>query len=224
MERYSRQIALAEVGEAGQRKIKGTKVLVVGVGGLGAVVAQYLVAAGVGKVGVVDGDSVSISNLQRQILYSEQDVGRAKVEVAADRLRAMNSEVEVVSYNTFLTAENGTEIISDYDIVVDGADNYAVRAVAESICAEQNKHFVHGAVEGFVGQVSVFWGDRTHRYSEIFEPNQSTEKGIVGATAGVVAAAEVSECLKIICGYGTVLYNRLWRVDLRTMNCEIFEL
>ena len=136
----------------------------------------------------------------------------------------MSSAVEVVAYNTFLSDENGAEIISDYDIVVDGADNYAVRAVVESICAEQGKHFVHGAVEGFVGQVSVFWGDRTHRYSEIFEPMPRDEKGIVGATVGVVAAAEVSECLKIICGYGEVLYNKLWRVDLRTMNCEIFEL
>lgn len=224
MERYSRQIALAEIGVTGQQKIKGTKVLVVGVGGLGSVVAQYLVAAGVGKVGIVDGDSVSISNLQRQILYTEQDVGKPKVEVAADRLRAMSSAVEIVAYNTFLTAENGAEIISDYDIVVDGGDNHAVRATAESICAEQGKHFVHGAVEGFVGQVSVFWGDRTHRYSEIFEPDESDEKGIIGATVGVVAAAEVSECLKIICGYGEVLYNKLWRVDLRTMNCEIFEL
>ena len=224
MERYSRQIALAEIGVTGQRKIKGTKVLVVGVGGLGSVVAQYLVAAGVGKVGIVDGDSVSISNLQRQILYSEQDIGKPKVEVATNRLRAMSSVVEVVAYNTFLSDENGAEIISDYDIVVDGGDNHAVRAVAESICAEQGKHFVHGAVEGFVGQVSVFWGDRTHRYSEIFEPTPRDEKGIIGATAGVVAAAEVSECLKIICGYGEVLYNKLWRVDLRTMNCEIFEL
>ena len=224
MERYSRQIALAEIGEAGQRKIAQSRVLVVGVGGLGAVVAQYLVAAGVGKVGVVDGDSVSISNLQRQILYAEQDVGKPKVEVATDRLRAMNSSAEVVPYNTFLTAENGAEIISDYDIVIDGCDNYQTRVVVDALCAEQSKPFIHGAVEGFVGQVSVFCGDRTLRYSEIFEPMQKAEKGIVGATAGVVAATEVSECLKIICGYGQVLYNRLWRVDLRAMTSEIFEI
>lgn len=224
MERYTRQIALQEIGAAGQQRIAQARVLVVGVGGLGTLVAQYLVAAGVAKIGVVDGDRVSMTNLQRQIIYTEQDLGVQKTLAAGSRLRAMNSSVEVVEHPQFLTAENGAEIISDYDIVIDGCDNYQTRVVVDAICAEQSKPFIHGAVEGFVGQVSLFNSESRYRYADIFEPTERVEKGIIGPTAGVVAAVEVSECLKIICGYGATLCNRLWRVDLRTMNSEIFEL
>lgn len=154
--RYDRQMILPEIGEDGQQKLKQAKVLIVGVGGLGSPIALYLTGAGVGCIGLVDDDVVSISNLQRQVLYSEKELGKPKAICAAERLSALNSEITIRTYPTRLTEENAQEIISQYDIVVDGCDNFSTRYLINDICAEMGKVYVYGAICGFEGQVSVF--------------------------------------------------------------------
>lgn len=154
--RYDRQIILPEIGEEGQNKLQKAKVLIVGVGGLGSPIALYLAGAGVGCLGLVDDDSVSISNLQRQVLYSEEELGKPKVVCAAHRLTSLNSEIETRYYSTRLTAENADRIIQEYDIVVDGCDNFDTRYLINDICIKQGKPYVYGAICGFEGQVSVF--------------------------------------------------------------------
>lgn len=154
--RYDRQMILPEIGEDGQQKLKQAKVLIVGVGGLGSPIALYLTGAGVGCIGLVDDDVVSISNLQRQVLYSEKELGKPKAICAAERLSALNSEITIRTYPIRLTEENAQEIISQYDIVVDGCDNFSTRYLINDICAEMGKVYVYGAICGFEGQVSVF--------------------------------------------------------------------
>lgn len=154
--RYDRQMILPEIGEDGQQKLKQAKVLIVGVGGLGSPIALYLTGAGVGCIGLVDDDVVSTSNLQRQVLYSEKELGKPKAICAAERLSALNSEITIRTYPIRLTEENAQEIISQYDIVVDGCDNFSTRYLINDICAEMGKVYVYGAICGFEGQVSVF--------------------------------------------------------------------
>ena len=154
--RYDRQIILPEIGEEGQKKLQEAKVLIVGVGGLGSPIALYLAGAGVGCLGLVDDDLVSITNLQRQVLYSEKELGKPKAICAAERLSALNSEIRIHPYSTRLTKENAYHIIQEYDIVVDGCDNFATRYLINDICIEQKKPYVYGAICGFEGQVSVF--------------------------------------------------------------------
>lgn len=228
MERYIRQISLPEIGEEGQYKLKKAKVLIVGVGGLGSPAALYLVAAGVGKLGIVDADIVGLSNLQRQILYSEPAQGELKVNIAKKHLNELNSRVEVVSYPEYLNSENIARIISDYDIVVDGCDNFETRYLLSDYCMAMGKTYVYGAIEGFVGQVALFDGKhsiKTYRdlYPACGEVSEM-ERAVVGTTAAVVGAVQAHEVLKVICGYGEPLYGRLWYIDLRTMQSGIIEL
>ncbi len=163
MERYNRQIILPELGEEGQQRIQRAKVLIVGVGGLGSPVALYLTGAGVGIIGLMDDDVVSISNLQRQILYSEAEVGMPKAIQAKKRLEALNSSIQINAYPNRLTTENAAGIISQYDIVVDGCDNFATRYLINDTCVQLGKIYVYGAIRAFDGQVSVFnyQADRT---------------------------------------------------------------
>lgn len=156
MERYNRQIILPELGEEGQQHIQRAKVLIVGVGGLGSPVALYLTGAGVGTIGLMDDDVVSISNLQRQILYSEAEVGMPKAIQAKKRLEALNSSIQINAYPNRLTTENAAGIISQYDIVVDGCDNFATRYLINDTCVQLGKIYVYGAIRAFDGQVSVF--------------------------------------------------------------------
>ena len=156
MERYNRQIILPELGEEGQQRIQRAKVLIVGVGGLGSPVALYLTGAGVGIIGLMDDDVVSISNLQRQILYSEAEVGMPKAIQAKKRLEALNSSIQINAYPNRLTTENAAGIISQYDIVVDGCDNFATRYLINDTCVQLGKIYVYGAIRAFDGQVSVF--------------------------------------------------------------------
>ena len=156
MERYNRQIILPELGENGQEKLKNAKVLIVGVGGLGSPIALYLTGAGVGNIGLIDDDVVSESNLQRQVLYSEAEVGMPKAIQAQKRLNALNSQIKIDAYNTRLTKENAEEIIGKYDIVVDGCDNFKTRYIINDTCVKLGKTYVYGAIRAFDGQVSVF--------------------------------------------------------------------
>lgn len=228
-ERYERQTALPEIGCEGQKKLGNARVLVVGAGGLGSPLCLYLAASGIGTIGIADFDTVSISNLQRQILYNEADLGKAKADLAASRIKAINSATEVHVHGK-ITAGNAEAIISGYDIVADGCDNIATRLLINDTCLALGKTYVYAAVRGFEAQVSVFGhSDEKHSYRDIFlfaEENDKvneTEKSIVAPTAGLAASVQCSEILKIICGYGEVLASKLWVCDMRDMRTNIIE-
>lgn len=229
--RYDRQTMLPEIGEAGQKLLKEAKVLIVGVGGLGSPIALYLAGAGVGCIGLVDDDVVSISNLQRQVLYSEKELGKRKAMCAAERLVALNSEITVRPYPTRLTKENADNIISEYDMVVDGCDNFATRYLINDCCVRLGIPYIYGAICGFEGQVSVFnYGTDKKSYRDLY-PDEAEMlrmpppfKGVMGITPAVVGSIEATEVLKVIGGFGDVLAGKLWTIDLRTLQTNKFSL
>lgn len=223
MERYNRQIILSEIGEEGQKRLKEARVLIVGVGGLGSPIALYLAGAGVGHIGLVDDDVVSESNLQRQVLYTEGEVGLPKAIQAQKRLQALNGTLQIDAYPTRLTSDNAVSIMADYDIIVDGCDNFATRYLINDVCVRLNKIYVYGAIRAFDGQVSVFNYRGGKTYRDLF-PDEAEmlsmphpPKGVLGVTPGLVGCVEAGEVLKIICGYGEVLSGKLWHIDLKTM-------
>ena len=222
---------MPEIGTIGQQRLKDAKVLIVGVGGLGAPISLYLTGAGVGTIGLVDDDVVSVTNLQRQILYTEADVNQSKTQCAVERLSALNSEVNFQTYPVRLTRANAEQIIQDYDIVVDGCDNFSTRYLIDDICAKLGKVYVYGAIAEFEGQVSVFnYGDSPKRYRDLYADEKAMEempslpKGVMGVTPAVVGSIEACEVLKIICGFGDVLTGKIWTIDLRTLQSNIFSL
>lgn len=232
--RYNRQLILPEIGEAGQQKLSAARVLIVGVGGLGAPIATYLVGGGVGTIGIIDSDVVSITNLQRQVLYTEEQVGLSKVVCARERLNAMNSEVNILDYNMRLTEENAEELISQYDIVVDGCDNFATRYVISDACMKLGKPYVYGAITGLEGQVSVLCHQscpKSYRDLATFlgiSPHETTsspaaESPVIGVTPGLVGTVEALQVLQLICQFGEPLINRLWTIDLRTLQTFCLE-
>lgn len=219
-ERYSRQTGLPEIGPQGQAKISRARVLIVGVGGLGSPISLYLAGAGVGHIGLVDDDVVSPSNLHRQVLYTTAETGQSKAAQAARRLTALNPEVEVTALAVRLTEENAEEIVSNYDIVVDGCDNYATRYIIDDVCRRLGKPYVYGAVCGFEGQASVFHATPSSPgYRNLYPtpPTPPASKALVGMTPGVVGSILAHETLKLICGYGPTLDGRLWTINLLTM-------
>lgn len=229
--RYDRQTMLPEIGEAGQKLLEEAKVLIVGVGGLGSPIALYLAGAGVGCIGLVDDDVVSISNLQRQVLYSEKELGKPKAVCAAERVAALNSEITVRPYPTRLTKENAFDIIREYDMVVDGCDNFATRYLINDCCVELGIPYIYGAICGFEGQVSVFnYGTDKRNYRDLY-PDEAEmmrmpppSKGVMGITPAVVGSIEATEVLKVIGGFGDVLSGKLWTIDLRTLQTNKFSL
>ncbi len=230
MERYNRQQMLPEIGEEGQRRLARAKVLIVGVGGLGSPLALYLTGAGVGTIGLVDDDTVSLSNLQRQVLYSEAEVGLPKVYQAQKRLEALNSSLVVHAYPVRLTPENAEAIVAPYDIVADGCDNFATRYLLNDTCVKLGKVYVYGAIRAFDGQVSVFNYQGGPDYRRFF-PDEAERcapppppKGVLGVTPGMVGCAEAAEVLKIIGGYGEVLSGKLWVINLKTMQTHLVSL
>lgn len=229
--RYDRQILLPEIGEEGQEKLKAAKVLIVGVGGLGSPIALYLTGAGVGTIGLVDDDVVSISNLQRQVLYSEKELGDFKAVCAAMRLTALNSEIKINSCPGRLSKENAQELINAYDIIVDGCDNFVTRYLINDSCMALGKPYVYGAISGFEGQVSVFnYGDNPKNYRDLYPDEEEMlrlpppSKGVMGVTPAITGSVQATEVLKIICGFGEVLAGKLWTIDLRTWQSNIFSL
>ncbi|MGF1560306.1 MAG: ThiF family adenylyltransferase [Flavobacteriaceae bacterium] len=216
LNRYNRQTILKGFGIEGQRKLSEAKILVIGAGGLGVPVLTYLNAMGVGKIGVVDNDVVSLTNLHRQVLYTEADVDRSKVSVAIEKLRSQNSGTELVGYETFLTVSNAMTLISDYDIVVDASDNFPTRYLVNDSCVMLNKPFVYGALHGYEGQVSVFnyHGGPTYRclFPEMPKEDEvpnCNEHGVLGIIPGIVGSLQALETIKVIAGIGEVLSGRL---------------
>lgn len=226
--RYERQLLLPEIGAAGQEKLRQARVLLVGVGGLGSPISLYLTGAGVGTLGIVDDDVVSLTNLHRQVLYGESLLGKPKAEEAARRLHDLNSEVKIETYPCRLTRENADEIISKYDLVVDGLDNFATRYLIDDVCARRGIPYVYGAVRGFEGQASVFhFGETPRRYRDLYPDEEATlamphpGKQLVGMTPAVVGSVLANQVLQVVCGFGEPLAARLWTIDLRTMQSFI---
>lgn len=228
--RYRRQVILPEMGEDGQLALKKARVLVVGCGGLGCPVLQYLAAMGVGHIGMADPDTVSESNLQRQILYSTDDVGKLKVHVAKDRLLRQNPLVAVQVFPTRIDTGNAMEIIRDYDVVVDGSDNFFTRYLVNDACVILNKPLVFGSIYKFEGQVSVlnYKDGPTYRclYPEPPEPGDipaCAEMGVLGALPGIIGILQATEVVKIITGLGNVLSGRLLTHNALDMSFRTFD-
>ncbi len=217
LERYSRQIRLKEIGIEGQAKLRESRVLVVGAGGLGSPVLEYLVAAGVGHIGIVDYDVLDLSNLNRQVLYTEGELGLPKAVQAADRLRKMNSEVDIRVYFQKLSPDTVLDILPDYEIVTDCTDNFAVRYLISDACAILNKPVVYGAVYQFEGQVTVFnyQGGPTLRCLQPEQPHlleipSCAEGGVIGTIAGIIGTLQANEVIKMVLGVGEVLSGKVF--------------
>jgi adenylyltransferase/sulfurtransferase len=223
--RYSRHLILPEVGLAGQKKICSTSVLCIGAGGLGSPIAMYLAAAGIGKLGLVDFDTVDFSNLQRQIIHGTEDVGRPKAESAKETINSINPGVEVVLHNCRLTSENALEIIAQYDIVVDGTDNFPTRYLTNDACVLLKKPNAYGSIFRFEGQASVFaphLGGPCYRclYPEPPPPGMvpsCAEGGVLGVLPGIIGCIQATEILKLALGKGSSLIGRLLLFDALEM-------
>jgi adenylyltransferase/sulfurtransferase len=223
VKRYSRHIIMGDVGSKGQRALMGAKALIIGAGGLGSPSAIYLSLAGVGTVGIVDFDVVELSNLQRQVLHHTADVGRPKVQSAVDNIKAYNPDVNVVVHETRLEADNAMEIISQYDLVINGADNFATRYLVNDACYLLNKPLVDGSILIFDGQATVFLpGEGCYRCLFPSPPPPGmvpncAEAGVLGALTGLVGSIQATEALKYFLGIGESLSSRLLLIDALSM-------
>ena len=229
--RYSRHLILPEVGYEGQQKIRAAKVLCVGTGGLGAPLALYLAAAGVGTIGLVDFDTVDASNLQRQIIHSTATVGMLKVDSAEIMLRGLNPNLNVVKYNAMLTSENALEIFKDFDIIADGTDNFQTRYLVNDACVLSGKPNAYGSIFRFEGQASVFATETGPCYRCLYpEPPppglvpSCAEGGVLGILPGLVGVIQATEVLKLILGIGDTLAGRLLLIDALGMNFRTLKL
>ena len=224
VKRYSRHIIMGQVGSLGQRKLMNAKVLIIGAGGLGSPSAVYLALAGVGTIGIVDFDIVEVSNLQRQILHHNDDVGRPKVVSAQDSLHAYNPDVNVVLHETRISSENAMEIIEQYDIVINGADNFPSRYLVNDACYLLEKPLVDGSILIFDGQATVFMpGSGCYRCLFPTPPPPGmvpncAEAGVLGALTGLVGSIQATEALKLILGIGESLQSRLLLIDALSMD------
>jgi len=233
-ERYHRQLILKDFGEAAQQKLLNAKVLVVGAGGLGCPALQYLTAAGVGTIGVVDHDVVSLSNLHRQVLYSVMDIGESKAQKAIEILTRLNPEVNFQCYDVQLTAQNAADIISPFDIVLDGSDNFATRYLLNDVCVLLNKRIVYGAVSQYEGQLAIFncktdAAKTPVNYRDLFpdppmegEVLNCEEAGVLGVLPGIIGTMMANETIKLVTGIGQVAVDRLITYDSR--NNQLYEI
>ncbi|KAB1076115.1 HesA/MoeB/ThiF family protein [Methylobacterium planeticum] len=234
IERYARHLVLREVGGPGQARLKAARILVIGAGGLGAPLIQYLAAAGIGTIGIADDDSVSLSNLQRQVIHTTPDLGRPKVESAADAVARLNPHVEVVAHPLRITAENADALIARYDLVADGSDNFATRYAVSDACFRARRPLVTAALGQFDGSLTTI---RAHETGADGQPNPTyrclfpnppppgsvppcAEAGVLGALAGVMGSLMAMEVLRAVAGFGEPLVGRLLMVDARSMRFE----
>ena len=234
IERYARHLVLREVGGPGQARLKAARVLVVGAGGLGAPLIQYLAAAGIGTVGIVDDDTVSLSNLQRQVIHGTPDVGRRKVESAADAVARLNPNVAIVAHPVRIDAQNAVDLIGRYDLVADGSDNFATRYAVSDACFHARRPLVTAALGQFDGSLTTI---RAHETGPDGRPNPTyrclfpnppppgsvppcAEAGVLGALAGVMGSLMAMEVIRAVAGFGEPLVGRLLMVDARSMRFE----
>ncbi|WP_418604108.1 molybdopterin-synthase adenylyltransferase MoeB [Hwangdonia sp.] len=229
--RYNRHIILSEIGQTGQDKISNAKVLVIGAGGLGCPVLQYLTAAGVGTIGIIDFDVVEISNLQRQVLFGKSSLGQNKAMAAKQRLEDLNNEISIIAYPEKLTHKNAINLFNQYDIIVDGTDNFATRYLSNDACLLTNKPLVFGAIYKFEGQVSVFNYNNGPSYRCLFPnpPKKDTipncsEIGVLGVLPGIIGSMQANEVLKIILNLGDVLSGKLLCYNALTSKTSILKI
>jgi len=229
--RYSRHLIIPEVGVEGQKRLKAARVLMVGAGGLGSPIGLYLAAAGVGTLGIVEADVVDVTNLQRQVLHGTKDVGRKKVESARDRIRDVNPHVQVIAHEAWLSSENALEIIRDFDLVVDGTDNFATRYLVNDACVLLGKPNVYGSIFRFEGQSTVFCTTDGPCYRCLYpEPPppglvpSCAEGGVLGILPGLVGLIQATETVKLIAGIGEPLVGRLLLVDAAAMQFRTVKL
>ncbi|WP_276361340.1 HesA/MoeB/ThiF family protein [Daejeonella sp. H1SJ63] len=231
LNRYKRQIILPELGIAGQQKLKNARVLMVGAGGLGCPVLQYLVAAGVGFIGIVDDDTVDETNLHRQILYSAEDIGKNKAQVAVEKLSVINPHVKFSAYPVRLSMQNADQLFRTYDLVIDGSDNFPTRYLVNDTCAVLNLPLVFGSLFKFEGQVSVFNYCGGPDYRSIFpeppgidEVPNCAEIGVIGVLPGIIGTYMANEAIKVICEMGEVLSGRLLCINALDGTSNIFKI
>ena len=231
MSRYNRHIILSEIGQTGQDKISNAKILVIGAGGLGCPVLQYLTAAGVGAIGIIDFDVVEESNLQRQILFGTSSLGQNKAVAAKKRLEDLNDSISIIAYTEKLTNQNAIQLFNQYDIIVDGSDNFETRYLVNDACIIANKPLVFGAIYKFEGQVSVFNYQNGPSYRCLFPnpPEKDTvpncsEIGVLGVLPGIIGSMQANEVLKIILGIGNVLSGKLLCYNALTSNTSILKI
>jgi len=225
--RYSRHLIMPEVGMSGQKKLKAASVLLIGAGGLGSPLAMYLAAAGVGRIGLIDYDTVDFSNLHRQIIHGTKDVGRLKLESAKDRILDINPNVQVDTYEVPLTSANALELFAPYDIIIDGTDNFPTRYLTNDACVLLGKPNVYGSIFRFEGQASVFYAEEGPCYRCLFpEPPppglvpSCAEGGVLGVLPGTIGAIQTTEAIKLILGVGEPLIGRLLLYDATTMTFD----
>lgn len=230
MNRFTRQIMLPEIGAEGQQRIGNASVLIVGLGGLGCPVALYLAGAGVGRLGLADADSVSITNLHRQLLYTHSQIGMPKVDAALQRLCDIAPETQFELYPEGLNSDNAEDIISGYDLIIDCCDNYATRFLMDRVCKKLDKPWIMGSITAFQGMVSVFGPQQTLRYTDLFtgadelQASPAASGGVVGPTPGVVGSVQAAEAIKYLVGIPTSLAGKLFTIDLLTMSSNVINL
>ncbi len=227
LDRYARHIVLKEIGGSGQMKLKGAKVAIVGIGGIGAPAALYLAAAGVGTLGLIDDDMVSLSNLQRQVLYATGEVGVAKTAAAAAHLKDVNPYTDYIEHQIRLGAENSAKILRGYDIVIDGCDNFPTRFLVNSVCHDLGKPLVSAAIGRWNGQLAVFDGSPCYQclVPDVPPDAETCERvGVVGALAGVMGTLAALEAIKLITGAGDTLRGQLLLFDALTMQSRTIRL
>lgn len=224
LKRYSRHLVIPDVGIEGQHKLKAAKVLIVGAGGLGSPIGMYLAAAGVGKLGIIDYDTVNISNLQRQVIYSIDDVGKKKTDAMKHKLQKINPDIEIEAYDVKLSSENALVIIKEYDVIADGSDNFATRYLVNDACAILGKPDVYGSILRFEGQVTVFDSKKGPCYRCLYpEPPvpgsipTCEEAGVLGVLPGIIGSMQANEVIKYIIGKGELLVGRLMMFDALKM-------
>ncbi len=225
LERYSRHILLKKVGVEGQARIMESKVLVIGAGGLGAPAALYLAAAGIGTIAIADADNVDLSNLQRQVIHFTGDIGRPKVESAAEKMRAINPDVKVITHHEFLLSDNIRPIIRDYDFVIDGTDNFAAKFLINDACVLEGKPLSHGGILRFTGQTMTIMPGESACYRCVFNappPRGAvptcSQAGVLGAIAGMLGTIQAAEALKFATNTGTLLLNSLLTFEAEEMD------
>jgi molybdopterin/thiamine biosynthesis adenylyltransferase len=224
LQRYKRHTVMKEIGIQGQEKICASKVLVIGVGGIGSPAALYLAAAGIGTIGLADGDKVDVSNLQRQIIHSACDIGRLKTISAKERIAAINPDVKVVTYDTWVDDSNIADIIKDYDFIIDGTDNFVAKFLINDACVIGKKPFSHGGVMAFVAQTMTYVpGSTCYRCvftapPPIGELPTCAEMGVLGAVVGILGTIQATEALRYLVGAGELLLNRLLIFDALGMS------
>ena len=222
--RYARQIILPQLGLNGQKKLSEAKVLIIGCGGLGGPVLTYLTAAGVGLLGLIEFDTVSLSNLHRQTIFDTKDIGQPKIEIAKERILSINPNAKVLSYNTRLTNQNALEIFKDFDLIVDGSDNFPTRYLVNDTCEILGKPYVYGAIHQMEGQIAVFnlKGSVTYRDLYNVPPNPDTAPncaigGVLGPVAGIIGSLQALEAIKVICDIEKPLVNEILVLEFQSM-------